>query len=209
MARALDRREARARLGPRAHRRVRRRSGAHRGHRRVGRRPPDRDARARRRATPGTSRASSTSTPGCPAPSRCTARTTSPRPSGGSIAASGAASPSGWERSSWARRQTRTSRPTVDASPVAHVDTKACPFLVVHGTLDNLVPVAQARRFVAALRDVGTRRHLRGACRAPHTRSTCSTRRGPSSGECGPPYRHRLVGVELARRRDRSRLRGR
>jgi acetyl esterase/lipase len=46
--------------------------------------------------------------------------------------------------------------PYVDASPVAHVDAKACPFLVVHGTLDNLVPVAQARRFVAALRDVGT-----------------------------------------------------
>jgi acetyl esterase/lipase len=46
--------------------------------------------------------------------------------------------------------------PYVDASPIAHVDAKACPFLVVHGTIDNLVPVAQARRFVTKLRDVGT-----------------------------------------------------
>jgi acetyl esterase/lipase len=44
----------------------------------------------------------------------------------------------------------------VDASPVAHVHAKTCPFLVVHGTIDNLVPVAQARRFVGLLRDVGT-----------------------------------------------------
>jgi acetyl esterase/lipase len=45
----------------------------------------------------------------------------------------------------------------VDASPVAHVDPSdaATPFLVVHGTVDNLVPVEQARRFAARLRDVG------------------------------------------------------
>ena len=43
----------------------------------------------------------------------------------------------------------------VDASPIAHVTDAAPPFLVVHGTIDNLVPVEQARRFVAALREAG------------------------------------------------------
>lgn len=47
-------------------------------------------------------------------------------------------------------------RPYVDASPVAHVGPGAPPFLVVHGTIDNLVPVEQARRFVGLLRDAGT-----------------------------------------------------
>jgi acetyl esterase/lipase len=47
-------------------------------------------------------------------------------------------------------------RPYVDASPVAHMDPAAPPFLVVHGTIDNLVPVEQARRFVGLLRDAGT-----------------------------------------------------
>jgi acetyl esterase/lipase len=51
--------------------------------------------------------------------------------------------------------------PYVDASPLSHVqaasaDLRRTPFLVVHGTIDNLVPVEQARRFVAALRSVGT-----------------------------------------------------
>jgi len=44
----------------------------------------------------------------------------------------------------------------VDASPITHVHAGVPPFLVVHGTIDNLVPVTQARRFVAALRDAGT-----------------------------------------------------
>ncbi len=38
------------------------------------------------------------------------------------------------------------------ASPIAHVSEDAPPFFVVHGSRDNLVPVGQARRFVAALR---------------------------------------------------------
>ena len=38
-------------------------------------------------------------------------------------------------------------------SPVAHVGPHAPPFFVIHGTRDNLVPVEQARRFVAALRE--------------------------------------------------------
>ena len=38
------------------------------------------------------------------------------------------------------------------ASPVAHVGPHAPPFLVVHGERDSLVPVAEARAFVEALR---------------------------------------------------------
>src|SRR5262249_31399656 len=40
------------------------------------------------------------------------------------------------------------------ASPIALVRPDAPPFFVVHGTLDTLVPVNEARRFVAALRGV-------------------------------------------------------
>jgi acetyl esterase/lipase len=39
-------------------------------------------------------------------------------------------------------------------SPIAHVGPQAPPFFVVHGGRDNLVPAEQARRFVAALREV-------------------------------------------------------
>ena len=42
------------------------------------------------------------------------------------------------------------------ASPVYNVAAGVPPFLVVHGTIDNLVPVEQARRLVAELRDAGT-----------------------------------------------------
>jgi acetyl esterase/lipase len=38
------------------------------------------------------------------------------------------------------------------ASPISHVSEDAPPFFVIHGVSDNLVPVEQARRFVAALR---------------------------------------------------------
>ncbi len=37
------------------------------------------------------------------------------------------------------------------ASPIAHVGPHAPPFFVVHGSRDSVVPVEQARRFVAAL----------------------------------------------------------
>jgi len=40
----------------------------------------------------------------------------------------------------------------VAASPLAHVGSHAPPFLVVHGDRDSIVPVAEARAFVAALR---------------------------------------------------------
>jgi acetyl esterase/lipase len=41
-----------------------------------------------------------------------------------------------------------------DASPLCRVNPDAPPFFVVHGTHDTLVPVAEARRFVEALRGV-------------------------------------------------------
>lgn len=46
--------------------------------------------------------------------------------------------------------------PFTTASPVNHVSADAPPFFVLHGRNDSLVPVEQARAFVAALRDVST-----------------------------------------------------
>jgi acetyl esterase/lipase len=40
------------------------------------------------------------------------------------------------------------------ASPIHHLRTDAPPFFVIHGTLDNLAPVGQARTFVEQLREV-------------------------------------------------------
>lgn len=42
------------------------------------------------------------------------------------------------------------------ASPIAHVSAGDPPFLLVHGTNDDLVPVNHARRMAAALRQAGT-----------------------------------------------------
>jgi acetyl esterase/lipase len=53
-------------------------------------------------------------------------------------------------------------------SPVHAVRPGAPPFLVVHGTVDNLVPVEQARRLVAALRDVGSEVTYVELAGAPH-----------------------------------------
>jgi acetyl esterase/lipase len=39
-------------------------------------------------------------------------------------------------------------------SPICHVGPHAPPFFVIHGSSDNLVPVQQARRFAASLREV-------------------------------------------------------
>jgi acetyl esterase/lipase len=44
----------------------------------------------------------------------------------------------------------------IDASPVSHVSADAPPFFVLHGRNDSLVPVEQARSFVAKLRGVST-----------------------------------------------------
>lgn len=41
-----------------------------------------------------------------------------------------------------------------DASPIARVHPEAPPFLVIHGSKDSVIPVAQARSFVERLRSV-------------------------------------------------------
>ena len=41
-----------------------------------------------------------------------------------------------------------------DASPITRVRPDAPPFFVLHGEDDSLIPVPEAREFVAALRDV-------------------------------------------------------
>jgi dipeptidyl aminopeptidase/acylaminoacyl peptidase len=51
-----------------------------------------------------------------------------------------------------------------DASPLSWIDGRTAPFLVVHGTQDDVVPIEQSRRLVAALRG-RSRGAVRGACR--------------------------------------------
>jgi acetyl esterase/lipase len=53
-------------------------------------------------------------------------------------------------------RHSTNPRVYADASPVNHVSADAPPFFVLHGRNDSLVPVEQARAFVARLRDVST-----------------------------------------------------
>lgn len=50
--------------------------------------------------------------------------------------------------------RTDVGEPFRGASPIAHVAADAPPFFVLHGTNDSLVPVEQARRFTARLREV-------------------------------------------------------
>ena len=42
-----------------------------------------------------------------------------------------------------------------DASPLSWIDGRTAPFLVVHGAQDDVVPIDQSRRLVAALRAAG------------------------------------------------------
>ncbi|WP_077088322.1 alpha/beta hydrolase [Mycobacterium rhizamassiliense] len=53
-------------------------------------------------------------------------------------------------------RRTEIAEPFRQASPVAHVNPDAPPFFVLHGTNDSLVPVPQARDFVARLGEVSS-----------------------------------------------------
>jgi dipeptidyl aminopeptidase/acylaminoacyl peptidase len=48
----------------------------------------------------------------------------------------------------------RDPEPFQKASPICRVNPDAPPFYVIHGANDTMVPVDQARRFVAALREV-------------------------------------------------------
>jgi acetyl esterase/lipase len=52
------------------------------------------------------------------------------------------------------QRPSTNLRPYITASPVNHVSADAPPFFVLHGRNDALVPVEQARAFVARLRQV-------------------------------------------------------
>jgi acetyl esterase/lipase len=42
-----------------------------------------------------------------------------------------------------------------DASPLTWIDQRTSPFLVIHGDADDVVPIAQSRRLVAALQTAG------------------------------------------------------
>jgi len=42
-----------------------------------------------------------------------------------------------------------------DASPVAHVDARSAPTLIIHGTADDVVPLAQSRKLRDALSQAG------------------------------------------------------
>jgi acetyl esterase/lipase len=42
-----------------------------------------------------------------------------------------------------------------DASPLAHVDARAAPTLIIHGTADDVVPIAQSRKLRDALQGAG------------------------------------------------------
>ena len=69
-----------------------------------------------------------------------------------------------------------------EASPIDQVPADAPPFLVIHGDLDTLAPVEDARAFVEALRSVSHRaRCSTPRCTAPSTRSRSSRRPGRST----------------------------
>ena len=55
-----------------------------------------------------------------------------------------------------------------DASPMHHIRPGAPPFLLLHGTIDNLVPIAQARRLTSTLQDAGVEAVLVELSGAPH-----------------------------------------
>lgn len=47
-----------------------------------------------------------------------------------------------------------------EASPIKHVDEHACPFLIMHGDADDVVPFAQSEAFSAALAKAGVLQEL-------------------------------------------------
>ncbi|GAA2899764.1 hypothetical protein GCM10010517_65310 [Streptosporangium fragile] len=54
------------------------------------------------------------------------------------------------------------------ASPVTYVTADAPPFLILHGTGDSIIPVAQGEQLAAALREAGARADFRPVAGADH-----------------------------------------
>jgi dipeptidyl aminopeptidase/acylaminoacyl peptidase len=46
------------------------------------------------------------------------------------------------------------------ASPILHVSKDDPPFLIMHGSMDSLVPVRQSQAFAGALKEAGVNSHL-------------------------------------------------
>jgi len=85
--------------------------------------------------------------------------------------------------------------PYRQASPLHSVRAGAPPFLIVHGTIDNLVPVAQARALAERLRAVGTEVayvELRGA---PHAFDIFHSEWADASVEGVARWLTRLPGI--------------
>ncbi len=70
-----------------------------------------------------------------------------------------------------ALRKTRAEAPGLyrDFSVVTYLDKNDPPFLIMHGTADTTVPVAQSEIFAAALEKFGVEHHLEIVEGAPHT----------------------------------------
>lgn len=72
------------------------------------------------------------------------------------------------------------------ASPVALASANAAPMLVVHGSLDDLVPVGQARTLVTTLLDLGVEASLLELPRNDHSQELLL---GPEDGAMSPARR--------------------
>ena len=205
LARSHRRRQARAGLDQGTHRRIRRRPRLRRDHRRFGGRPPV------RAGGPDTGR------PAVPA------RIRGRRHLGGGSGAdlrplrlvlhqgTRAAGSSSWFccRGSSSRRGSKKHRQVyLDASPITRVRADAPPFFVLHGVDDSLIPVPEAREFVAALRDESKEigRLLRDSARPARirllrvaARLTTPPRRSRSSCPgCTPPATRALSYCAIA-----------
>ncbi len=72
------------------------------------------------------------------------------------------------------------------ASPTALATADAPPMLVIHGTLDDLVPVGQARSLVTTLLDLGVEASLLELPKIDHSQDAML---GPEDGTLGPVRR--------------------